>query len=92
MATVKRYQSWQTKNTDVDDTQNIIDTYLNSVSEEERTKINDTIASIDNLIKLEESKVETLKQLRKGLIQQLIPGRGEKEPQRRFPEFRDKNK
>ena len=55
----------------------------------EQQKIADCLSSLDELIALQSQKVETLKQHKKGLMQQLFPREGETTPRLRFPEFRD---
>lgn len=54
---------------------------------EEQQKIADCLSSLDDLITAQNQKVETLKQHKKGLMQQLFPAEGETVPKRRFPEF-----
>jgi type I restriction enzyme S subunit len=53
----------------------------------EQQKIADCLSSLDNLITAQSKKVETLKEHKKGLMQQLFPQEGEKVPKLRFPEF-----
>lgn len=56
---------------------------------EEQQKIADCLASLDELITLETHKLDTLKNHKQGLMQQLFPAEGETLPKLRFPEFRD---
>lgn len=56
-------------------------------STKEQQKIADCLSSLDNLITVQSKKVETLKEHKKGLMQQLFPQEGEKVPKLRFPEF-----
>ena len=53
----------------------------------EQRKIADCIGSLDDLIAAEGRKLETLRQQKQGLIQQLFPQKGEAQPSLRFPEF-----
>ena len=55
----------------------------------EQQKIADCLGSLDDLIAAEERKLETLRQHKQGLMQQLFPQPGETVPRLRFPEFRD---
>jgi type I restriction enzyme S subunit len=55
----------------------------------EQQKIADCLSSLDDLITAESRKLELLKTHKKGLMQQLFPAEGEKEPKLRFREFRD---
>lgn len=55
----------------------------------EQQKIADCLASLDELITLEAQQLDTLKNHKKGLMQQLFPVEGETLPRLRFPEFRD---
>ncbi|WP_241646349.1 restriction endonuclease subunit S [Rosenbergiella metrosideri] len=59
-------------------------------SELEQQKIADCLASIDELIALHTQKLKSLKDHKKGLMQQLFPVEGETVPKLRFPEFQDK--
>lgn len=54
---------------------------------QEQQKIADCLSSIDNLITAQSKKVETLKEHKKGLMQQLFTQDDEKVPKLRFPEF-----
>lgn len=54
---------------------------------EEQTKIAECLSSIDEIISVEESKVESLKVHKKGLMQQLFPQPGATTPALRFPGF-----
>ena len=55
----------------------------------EQKRIADCLTSLDSLIAAEGRKLETLRQHRQGLMQQLFPQPGETVPRLRFPEFRD---
>jgi type I restriction enzyme S subunit len=44
-------------------------------------------SSLDSLIEAQNKKVSALKQHKKGLMQQLFPAEGEREPKRRFKAF-----
>lgn len=55
----------------------------------EQQKIADCLSSLDKRITAETSKLDTLKDHKKGLLKQLFPAEGETLPQLRFPEFRD---
>lgn len=55
----------------------------------EQQKIADCLSSLDNLITVENEKLDALKDHKKGLMQQLFPAEGEKVPKLRFPEFKD---
>lgn len=54
---------------------------------EEQTKIAECLSSIDEIISVEESKVESLKVHKKGLMQQIFPQPGTTTPALRFPGF-----
>lgn len=53
----------------------------------EQQKIADCLSSIDDLITAQAQKIESLKDHKKGLMQQLFPAEGETVPKLRFPEF-----
>ena len=55
----------------------------------EQQKIADCLSSIDEMITAHSQKLDTLKNHKKGLLQQLFPAEGETMPQLRFPEFLD---
>lgn len=55
----------------------------------EQQKIADCLSSLDERITAETSKLDTLKDHKKGLLKQLFPAEGETLPQLRFSEFRD---
>lgn len=55
----------------------------------EQQKISACLNSADAVIAAQERKVETLKDHKKGLIQQLFPRGGETQPRLRFPEFEE---
>lgn len=58
--------------------------------EKEQNKIADCLASVDELFTAQTQKLDALKTLKKGLMQQLFPAEGEIVPKLRFPEFQDK--
>lgn len=64
-----------------------IDVWKPSSPEQER--IAECLASIDALIEAETEKLDTLKDHKQGLMQQLFPAEGESLPALRFPEFRE---
>ncbi|WP_419614875.1 restriction endonuclease subunit S, partial [Thiolapillus sp.] len=55
----------------------------------EQQKIAHCLSSLDEVIGLQAKKVQSLKQHKKGLMQQLFPAEGETTPRLRFPEFRE---
>lgn len=55
---------------------------------EEQKKIANCLGSLDDLIVAEGRKLESLRQHKQGLMQQLFPQAGETQPRLRFPEFR----
>lgn len=55
----------------------------------EQQKIADCLFSIDELITAQTNKIATLKDHKKGLMQQLFPLEGETVPKFRFPKFQD---
>ncbi len=57
--------------------------------EKEQQKIADCLSSLDDLIRVEVSRLEALQAHKKGLMQQLFPREGETTPRLRFPEFRN---
>ena len=58
----------------------------------EQQKIADFLGSLDDLIAAKDRKLETLRQHKQGLMQQLFPQPGETTPRLRFPEFHDTGK
>ncbi|EKO3906890.1 restriction endonuclease subunit S [Vibrio fluvialis] len=54
----------------------------------ERDKIADCLSSLDELITVEEQKLNDLKAHKNGLMQQLFPTDGKELPKLRFPEFK----
>ncbi|MBU7005880.1 restriction endonuclease subunit S [Phosphitispora fastidiosa] len=54
----------------------------------EQQKIADCLSSLDDLITVEDKKLEALKMHKKGLMQKLFPADGATVPEWRFPEFR----
>jgi type I restriction enzyme, S subunit len=56
---------------------------------QEQQKIADCLSSVDNLITAQSKKVQTLKEHKKALMQQLFPQDGEEVPKLRFPEFKN---
>ncbi len=55
----------------------------------EQTKIANCLSSLDDLISAVTDKIETLKEYKKGLMQQLFPAEGKTTPALRFPEFQN---
>ncbi|MFA6789949.1 MAG: restriction endonuclease subunit S, partial [Arcobacteraceae bacterium] len=55
----------------------------------EQQKIANCLSSVDSLITAQSKKVETLKEHKKALMQQLFPSDGEEIPKLRFPEFKN---
>ncbi len=55
----------------------------------EQQKIADCLGSLDDLIAADGRKLESLRQHKQGLMQQLFPQEGETRPRLRFPEFED---
>ena len=55
----------------------------------EQEKIADCLGSLDDLISAVADKIETLKEYKKGLMQQLFPAEGKTTPTLRFPEFQN---
>ena len=55
----------------------------------EQQKIADCLSSLDELITTQNQKLDTLKNHKTGLMQQLFPVEGETLPQLRFPEFQN---
>ncbi|OXA99142.1 hypothetical protein B0A75_12005 [Flavobacterium oncorhynchi] len=53
----------------------------------EQKKIAVCLSSIDEVIKADSKKLESLNEHKKGLLQNLFPQKGEREPKYRFPEF-----
>ncbi|MCP3680992.1 MAG: hypothetical protein GY782_12370 [Gammaproteobacteria bacterium] len=68
-----------------------ISEYQNNIiphpSTKEQTKIANCLSSIDRLIDAQTQKLASLKQHKKGLMQQLFPAEGKTVPKLRFPEF-----
>lgn len=60
---------------------------LPSTSEEEQTHIAACLSSLDAVISAHQSKLEALRQHKRGLMGQLFPQEGETVPRLRFPEF-----
>ena len=58
-------------------------------NENEQKKIVDCFSSLDDLINAVADKIETLKEYKKGLMQQLFPAEGKTIPAIRFPEFQN---
>jgi restriction endonuclease S subunit len=53
----------------------------------EQQKIASCLSSLDEVLTAHSQKLELLKEHKKGLMQNLFPGKGEKAPKYRFPEF-----
>ena len=58
----------------------------------EQLKIKDCLSCLDDLISAVADKIETLKEYKKGLMQQLFPAEGKTTPDIRFPEFQNEGK
>lgn len=58
-------------------------------SQQEQKNITDCLGSLDELIAAEAKKLDTLREHRTGLLQQLFPQKGKNRPQLRFPEFNE---
>ena len=58
------------------------------LSRREQQKIADCLGSLDDLMSAQEKKLESLRQHKQGLMQNLFPQPGETVPRLRFPEFR----
>ena len=58
-------------------------------NENEQKKIVDCFSRLDDLINAVADKIETLKEYKKGLMQQLFPAKGKTIPAIRFPEFQN---
>jgi len=61
---------------------------LPKTSKEEQQKIATCLSSLDELIAAHKDKLETLKDHKKGLLQNLFPQEGETVPKVRFPKFK----
>lgn len=55
----------------------------------EQKKIAECLSNLDDLISAVANKIETLKEYKKGLMQQLFPAEGKTTPAIRFPEFQN---
>ena len=64
-------------------------TLLISNNKVEQKKIAECLGSLDDLISAVADKIETLKEYKKGLMQQLFPAEGKTIPAIRFPEFQN---
>lgn len=53
----------------------------------EQQKIAECLSELDNMITAQDQKVETLKEKKKGMMQQMFPQKGETVPRLRFPGF-----
>ncbi|MBC2240034.1 restriction endonuclease subunit S [Listeria booriae] len=58
-------------------------------NEAEQQKIGELFKHLDNTIALHQRKLDTLKQMKKGFLQQLFPKNGEKVPRMRFTGFQE---
>lgn len=56
-------------------------------SSQEQQIISDFLSSVDELIELEQKKLEELQEYKQGLLQNLFPKKNQKVPDLRFPEF-----
>ena len=56
---------------------------------DEQNKISHYLDNIDNLISLHQRKCDALKELKKGMLQKMVPKTGEKVPEIRFAGFTD---
>lgn len=64
-------------------------TYCMTPNYDEQKKIGCFFSKIDNLITLQQRKLNSLQKLKKGLLQKMFPKNGENIPEIRFPEFSD---
>lgn len=64
-------------------------TYCMTPNYDEQKKIGCFFSKIDNLITLQQRKLNSLQKLKKGLLQKMFPKKGENIPEIRFPEFSD---
>ena len=55
----------------------------------EQQKVADCLSSLDKLVASQNQKLDILIDHKKGLLQQLFPGKGETRPKLRFPDFQD---
>lgn len=55
----------------------------------EQKQIGDYFKMLDSLITIQQRKLESLKEYKKGMLQNMFPKKGEKVPKVRFPEFTD---
>lgn len=58
-------------------------------SSQEQQKIADFLSSVDELIELEQKKLEELQEYKQGLLQNLFPKKNQKVPDLRFQEFKN---
>lgn len=65
----------------------LLSMHVSIPSPEEQQKIAECLTEMDNLISAQSQKVESLKNHKKGLMQQLFPQPGENTPKLRFPGF-----
>ena len=56
---------------------------------EEQTKIGEYFANLDNLITLHQRKCDTIRKLKKSMLQKMFPKKGSTVPEIRFPGFTD---
>ena len=59
-------------------------------TQQEQQKIADCLASLDELLDLEEKKLSALQKYKKGLLQKLFPQGESRVPEWRFPEFQNR--
>ena len=55
----------------------------------EQRKIAEILATQDKAIELQERKIDELKRFKKGCLERMFPRKGQKVPEKRFPEFTD---
>ena len=65
----------------------IKDLMVDIPSSGEQKKIGDYFTNLNNLITLHQRELDSLKKLKKSLLQKMFPKNGEKIPELRFPEF-----
>ena len=85
---------WNTEDTTIARlyNENLRSTPIILPSKKEQQKIADCLSSIDDLITAESEKLESIKNHKKGLMQNLFPSEGKTIPNFRFPEFKNDGK